>query len=36
MNAAVKAVKIDGMSMSRASKIHGVPKITLHNRISGN
>ena len=32
----LKAVKIDGMSMSHTSKIHGVPRITLHDKISGN
>ena len=36
MDAAIKTVKVNGMSMNRASKIHGVPRITLHDRISGN
>ena len=36
MDTAIKAVKIDGMSMSHTSKIHGVPRITLHDKISGN
>ena len=36
MDAAIKPMKIDGMSMSCASKIHGVPRITLHDKISGN
>ena len=36
MDAAIKAKKIDDMTMSRASKIHGVPRIALHDRISGN
>ena len=36
MDTAIKAVKIDGMSMRHASKIHRVPRITLHDKISGN
>ena len=36
MDTAIKAVKIDGMSMSHASKIHEVPRITLNDKISGN
>ena len=36
MDAAIKTVKVNGMSMNRASKIHGVLRITLHDRISGN
>ena len=36
MDAAIKPMKIDGMSMSCTSKIHGVPRIKLHDKISGN
>ena len=36
MDTAIKAVKIDGMSMSHASKILEVPRITLNDKISGN
>ena len=37
MDAAIKAVKIDGVNMSCTSKIHDrVPRITLYDRIPGN
>ena len=36
MDTAIKTVKVNGMSMNRASKIHGVPRSMLHDRISGN
>ena len=35
MKAAMKSVIDENAPVSRAAKIHGVPKSTLHDRISG-